>query len=536
MLKKSRWYLLLLVLCSFAVPDSEAANKRYRCMWRDNPATTMVIGWDQVSGRSPVLCYDEIDFGRQASAYRNKQRPDRIIHAKGMDNHFVRLSGLKTNTVYYFVILDSEGVSQRFSFKTTPDDPSAPLSIIGGGDSRNNRDVRCSANQLVSRLRPHFVVFDGDMTGGDTNENWRDWFDDWQYTIGSDGRLFPIVPARGNHERENSSITELFDVPNIDAYYALTFGGNLFRLYTLNSLISPSGKQRIWLEGDLKANKNVTWKMAQYHQGMRPHTRRKAARDDIYANWAKIFHDQRVDLVLESDAHVVKTTYPISPGPNGDDGFVRDDENGTVYIGEGCWGAPLRSADNPRAWTRAHDSFNQFKWIFVRQSDIEIRTVKTENVDYVREVSDDDIFQVPVGLTLWDPPSGDVITIVNKAYTPPEPSPPISDRFNQRPSTQQPAPSKTNNTPANVQMALLNADAQGVLKFKYSLPRPGTVTIILTQKLADGNLAVVSKNELHNQSAGENLQRLNLSKVPPGEYMLIIKAKDKLIKRYRVRR
>ena len=533
MLKKSRWYFLLITLYCLALPDSDAANKRYRCMWRDDPATTMVIGWDQVSGKDPVLCYDEVDFGRQASAYRNKKGPDRIIRAKGMDNHFVRLSGLRPNTVYYFVILDNEGVSQRLSFKTTPDDPSAPLSIIAGGDSRNYRDVRRSANQLVSRLRPHFVVFAGDMTGGDTNENWRDWFDDWQYTIGSDGRLFPIVPARGNHERENSSITELFDVPSIDAYYGLTFGGRLFRLYTLNSMISPSGKQRIWLERDLQANQDVTWKMAQYHQGMRPHTRRKPARDDIYANWAKVFCDQRVNLVLESDAHVVKTTYPIRPSPNGDEGFIRDDENGTVYIGEGCWGAPLRSSNNPRQWTRASGSFNQFKWIFIRQQDIEIRTVKTQNVTAVREVSDDDIFRIPVGLRLWQPSSGDVITIVNKNYTPSS----MVDRSNNVPPRRRPAPRDQPVKPSPpVRVPLLNTDAQGVLKFKYKLPSPGTVSIILTREFDDGKLAVVSKSELTNQRAGESVQRLDLSGKKPGEYMLIIKAGDKLLRRYRVKR
>jgi hypothetical protein len=504
----------------------------------------MVIGWDQVSGENPVLCYDVIDFGRQATAYRSKQRPDRIIQAKGMDNHFVRLTGLKPNTVYYFVIQDSEGVSpRRFSFKTTPNDPSTPLSIIAGGDSRNNPDVRRNANRLVSRLRPHFVVFAGDMTGGDTNENWRDWFDDWQYTIGSDGRIFPIVAARGNHERENGSITELFDVPSVDVYYALTFGGNLLRLYTLNSLISPSGKQRIWLEGDLKANQNVTWKMAQYDQGMRPHTRRKADRDDIYANWAKVFYDQGVDLVLESDAHVVKTTYPISPSPSGDDGFVRDEERGTVFIGEGCWGAPLRNSDNARAWTRAIGSFNQFKWIFIRQQDIEIRTVKTENVDYVREVSDDDVFTPPVGLHIWNPPTGDVVTIVNKNYTPPPP-PPVARQEDDRrsrpttpPNRNSNAQADNNNKPgAKPEIPRIDVDANGVLEFVYNLPRPGNVTILLTQQTPDGQLSVVSKTPLYNQRAGETVQRLNLSTVKPGDYMLIIKGNGKLVRRYKVKR
>ena len=113
----------------------QAESRRFRCMWRDDPATTMVIGWEQVSGENPTLHYDVIDFGAQAVAYRNKKRPDRIIFSKGMHNHFVRLSGLSPNTVYYFVIKDSKDVSQRMSFKTAPGNPNTRLSIIAGGDS-----------------------------------------------------------------------------------------------------------------------------------------------------------------------------------------------------------------------------------------------------------------------------------------------------------------------------------------------------------------------------------------------------------------
>ncbi len=518
-------------------------------MWRDDPATTMVIGWEQASGDNPVLYFDIIDFGTQAAAYRNQKRPDRITYSKGMNNHFVRLSGLEPNTVYYFVIKDSDHTSQRMSFKTAPDDPNVRLSIVAGGDSRNNRDIRRNANSLVSKLRPHFVVFAGDMTGGDTNENWRDWFDDWQYTIGSDGRLFPIVPARGNHERENGSITELFDVPGSDVYYALTFGGNLLRLYTLNSLISPSGKQRIWLEGDLKANERVTWKMAQYHQGMRPHTSRKASRDDLYSNWANLFYDHRVNLVVESDAHVVKTTYPLRPQRDGEDGFVRDNERGTVYIGEGCWGAPLRDNDRSRSWTRASGSFNQFKWIFIDQQRIEVRTIKTDRVHTVAEVSHDDIFNPPKGIVIWNPPTGDVLTIDNPRYQPPafaEARPPA-----QAPQREQPQSRMTRPQPAGKPAAAndgsnpddpndwsgfpkVQPDAQGTVRIKYILPNPGTVSIKLIKKLSDGNLKLVTNPELPSEPAGEAIKSLDLSGISRGEYLIVVMGNGKLVKRFRV--
>ena len=73
--------------------------------------------------------------------------------------------------------------------------------------------------------------------------------------ISADGRCYPIVTARGNHEKSNASIAAIFDVPHPDVYYALNFGGNLMRAYTLNSMFQVNGAQLTWLENDLRANR-----------------------------------------------------------------------------------------------------------------------------------------------------------------------------------------------------------------------------------------------------------------------------------------
>jgi len=390
-----------------------AKTDKYRCMWRNDPATTMTIGWNQISGNNPTLYYDIYDYGTDAQAYSWSQNPDRSVTAKGMNNQFVRLNGLQPNTTYYFIIIDSEGFSQRMSFRTAPDHPYERLSIIAGGDSRNHRTGRKNANKLVSKLRPHCVMFGGDMTGSDKAREWKYWFDDWQYTMSEDGHLTPLIVARGNHEYSNSSITDLFDVENPRTYYALNLGGNLLRVYTLNSLIASGGDQGRWLKEDLAQHDNMIWKFAQYHFAIRPHTRAKSEQNAQYKNWAIPFHEHGVNMVVESDAHVVKTTWPIRPTKESGNqqGFIRDDVNGTVYIGEGCWGAPLRRNNDDKEWTRNSGSFNQFKWIFVSQDDIEVRTVETNNADEVASVSLYDIFIPPANLKIWSPSNGPVLHI-----------------------------------------------------------------------------------------------------------------------------
>lgn len=413
--------VLLFVFFLFISNLLSAATEKYRIMWREDPSTTICIGWSQIGGSTATVYYDTTDHGGNLSAFRYSHGVDRSTSHKGMDHRFSRINGLQANTAYYFYIEDVDGPSQVFWFKTAPDNSYETLSIIAGGDSRNNRVPRQKANYLVSRMRPHAVFFGGDMTDGNSNSEWRDWLDDWQLTIGSDGRMIPIIAARGNHEQSNDDIINIFDTPGPDVYFALNFGGDLLRAYTLNSMIFAGGSQNSWLDNDLSNNSHFIWTTAQYHLPTRPHVSTKLDNPVQYATWAQTFNNHHLTLAIECDAHCVKTTWPIVPdlGLQSDEGFIRDDVNGTVYTGEGCWGAPLRSANDNKDWTRVSGSFNQFKWILIDRYKMEIRTVKVENAYSVGLVNDADICTPPANLDVWDPGNGnDVIIIENNLQAP----------------------------------------------------------------------------------------------------------------------
>lgn len=502
----------------------EAGTGRYRLTWRDNPATSMTIGFELFGAASARVVYDTQDHGRNVGAYRLTANPARSINHAGMQNVFVRLRGLQPGTTYYFLVVDERGLSQRMSFETTPDNPSQPLSIIAGGDSRNNRQAAISGNRLVSKLRPHFVLFGGDMTNTDTPVEWQAWFDDWQVTISQDGHLTPIVPARGNHERANASIYNLFDVPHPDVYYALNFGGGLLRTYTLNSSFPPGGHQLDWLTSDL-SRANETWKIAQYHHSMRPHTSSKPERDELITLWATQFARYGVNLVVESDAHTVKQTWPIRPSraPGSSEGFIRDDRRGTVYVGEGCWGAPLRANNDDKPWTRASGRFNQFKWIWLDATQIQVRTVDIDrSYGTLAEVNPLTRFQAPPGIVYWNPQStGEVLRIPLRE----QPSASNSGnllavRSPTMQSTEPPMP------------AVLQRDARGVVRVSFRMQDNGQPQIIVV----DAGKNLLWQKKLAVRGPGPYAEEIQLPALPSASGMeLVVRAGGKVVAKYILR-
>jgi hypothetical protein len=272
-------------------------------------------------------------------------------------------------------------------------------------------------------------MFVGDFTSGNGTypERWHQWLRDWDtLTTTSDGRKIPIVPIHGNHENGNMAIlNKIFNAPfqNNDSsniYYSLSFGGNFVHIISLNSQLEAGGKQREWLENDLKNHKDYQFKIAGYHKPFHPHTAKKGEYEKQYSNWANLFYDYNLSLSVDADAHVHKITYPLRPSDDEGSfqGFIRDDATGTVFIGEGSWGVHPRANDDDKPWTMQSASVNQIKWLHVIPREdssisLEIFTVVTAtygdddslflHVDEVESLSENNLFEVPKNIMLYNP-------------------------------------------------------------------------------------------------------------------------------------
>ena len=425
-----------IVLKSGGSPSTSSNTRFYRASYRDDPSTTIEIGWtDNGTSTNAKVYYDVADHGTAYASYAFNHGIDRTQSAYSLNNRFARLTGLTPSTVYYLVIHDDNGTSARMYFKTLSNNPADGITFIAGGDSRtgtmvvdgadyvNCRRDRQTCDSLVAKIRPDFVTFNGDFVFSGTTALWSDWFADWQFTLGSDGHLAPIIPVMGNHEA-SADVYNLFDVPITNDYFSLGVGGNLLRIYSLNSeLTGCDATQKAWLTNDLQLYTGTTnepyWKFVQYHTPFVPHAKYNED-STLIGCWASLFQQYGVKLACEAHAHVFKVTWPIvlSSATGSDHGFIRDDNNGIVYIGEGAWGAPLRalytyfSPNQAYNWTRNQEVMAGFHLVCVTKQKIEVRFVEALGAHSVGQVQiSDPPCTIPSNLQLWNPSNGGVIIL-----------------------------------------------------------------------------------------------------------------------------
>lgn len=325
---------------------------QWRVIWTESPQTRATISWTtaEAGGEHRVHMATASMDGDLAKAVRvvDAQRSGEFTQdaSDGLPSayyHHARLEGLKPSTTYWFVMESDAARSRELHFTTAPADD-REFRIVYGGDSRSGREARARVNLLMAGLAE---ADDGLMAfchGGDYIfngrlwEHWGTWLSQHELTTGASGKVLPIVPVRGNHDI-GPLYDEIFDAPGGAGknYYVVQLGAQA-AILTLNSEISTAGDQALWLEDRLAELRPANrWLLAQFHRPVYPAVKQPGP---AKATWVPLFERFDLDLVLESDGHVVKRTMPIR-----DDKF---DPTGVTYIGEGGLGVPQRTPDGER--------------------------------------------------------------------------------------------------------------------------------------------------------------------------------------------
>ncbi len=331
---------------------------QWRVVWHGDPSSEAHVAWSTAkAGKNHKLYYDTKAHGEdvakyehsvkasRSNRYRNdaKDKKDEKLNDEVGYCHHVQLTGLQPDTKYYF-ILESDGVRSKEMYFITAPDGDTPYSFVNGGDSRSGHHQRCLINLRIAQMvedHPEILALahSGDfVNSGNTWHDWRLWLSHNELLTCKDGRVIPIIPTRGNHERaEKSKLYEdVFDVPEwhvtqlpLDTY-----------LVTLSSNNPGLGGQLEWLQ---KTNEEVGpkshWLMTMYHRPIYPGVKDTPG---CKGAWAREFDRYYTDVALEGDGHIIKKSK-----------FIRGDKehkDGVIYIGEGGLGVGQRNPKTDRWW------------------------------------------------------------------------------------------------------------------------------------------------------------------------------------------
>ena len=252
----------------------------------------------------------------------------------------VKVKGLKPGTKYKLIAHSNGKKSREFYFTTAPND-GKPFKLIYAGDSRTRMGAAGEVALKVKAFADTDPEVIGLVHGGDYADSpavtyWKPWLAVWDKTTGKDGKLFPLIPIIGNHERPERSpfFGEAYGVVgDIDQYMFSCKLTDNCSILALNSMIPATGAQEAFALKTLEQYKKdkVTWQFVAFHTPVFPAIKKPSKMKHLIP----AFEKYKVDLVLESDGHCIKRTMPIRDG--------KMHPEGVVYLGEGGFGAPQRT-------------------------------------------------------------------------------------------------------------------------------------------------------------------------------------------------
>jgi hypothetical protein len=317
-----------------------------RVIWSERPEAQATISWSTAqSGSTHRVHYDLQPRKGSLAAYAwraDAQKNGRFTGSPELYYHHATVTGLQASTTYYFVMASDSSVSPEHHFVTAPSDE-RPFRLLLGGDSRSDAAARRKMNGILAgalEKDPGILALchGGDYMRTGTNlAEWAEWMEDHRLTVTSAGRMLPVIPVRGNHEKSGVQFDEVWNWPGggLGKNYYATKVGPQSLIVTLNTNISTEGDQARFLEQTLKNHATVRWQLAQYHRPVYPAVKSPSAGKDA---WVPIFERYNLDLVCESDGHNIKRTVPIRND--------RHDPTGVVYVGEGGLGVSQRTPDD----------------------------------------------------------------------------------------------------------------------------------------------------------------------------------------------
>ncbi len=370
---------------------SQAAPRHVYLTWQHDTGTTITVNYQTLEEAET----SEVHFDTES---RNGKIGDYKFHTTGTRHkieglpdgrtiHWVELTQLKPGKTYYFVAGDSKnGFTTERKLQTIPDG-TQKLRFVDGGDMGTGPALQPLMRQAALQ-EPNFAVVGGDIAyAGDVLANfglWDRWLDGWeQCMVTPKGFTIPMVLAIGNHEVRGGAghsptnavfYFRYFAQVHDRSFYSRKFGEN-FVIYLLDSgHITPhGGEQAAWLDAELETDRNFPYHFAVYHVPLYPAYRPFEGGGSVAGRnaWLPIFDKHHLTTGFEHHDHVFTRTKLLRNN--------QIDPQGTLYLGDGCWGQGARKVSDVLRWYEVKAASIQHFWLVdVSRSRVEYRAINKE--------------------------------------------------------------------------------------------------------------------------------------------------------------
>ncbi|MBM3213597.1 hypothetical protein FJZ36_01555 [Candidatus Poribacteria bacterium] len=366
--------------CATAV---HAEVERVYLTWQADPATTMTVTYHTPKpSASSLVYYDTEPRGGDPAAYAH--------HASGKAHqisglpierwiHDVPLWNLSAGTTYYFVAGDPEqGFTAERKFRTLPAEE--PYRFATGGDM-NSGERTATLVKIAAAQDPAFVLVGGDIAYANGNiEEYKDW-DAWfesttDLLVSPDGYTIPIVLAIGNHESNWKTGLRFDKSPFYFGYFAqrrisywtMPVGENsVFYILDSGIVADHDGPQAAWLRRAMERYRGRRHQFAVYHIPLYPSHRAYDGSLSVRGRevWGPLFDEFGLTAAFENHDHTFKRSKLLKAN--------REDPQGTLYLGDGCFGVGARTVDDPRWYLERMESIPHVWLVDVTASDVRYR-------------------------------------------------------------------------------------------------------------------------------------------------------------------
>ena len=319
----------------------------------------MTIMWESEELASGEVRYGETEkLGESAAEYANTKI------------HQVMLSGLKSQTRYYYQVITGDKKSEIHSFSTAFENDS-PFSFVAYGDNKNGPFNHAKVANLALTKEPNFAIHNGDLVDrGGVYVQWEKLFFN---PIGHLISHVPLYTVIGNHEDNSDNYFNFFCPPcDTLAYYSIDYGNaHVIILNTQEEALIDAPIQVKWLIDDLESNQDATWKFVVFH--VPPFTSGgnyySSFRLEVKELLVPIFQKYGVDMVFSGHDHHYERSFPI--GSNSDNSAI-------TYIVCGNGGTPMRY-NSPREWTLYSERVHGFTLINIDGSKMHFQSISIDD-------------------------------------------------------------------------------------------------------------------------------------------------------------